>query len=92
MDGVVKLLAVPSNFAVVQLPGRRFPGVVMQGDTLSDYVTTLSEVLGSLDETEQEEAYFEVLRLKEQLENALDHYEQVCSNNGIELPYVRKPK
>jgi hypothetical protein len=30
-----KLLSEPKNYAIVQLPQRRFPGVVFQGDSLN---------------------------------------------------------
>jgi Family of unknown function (DUF6959) len=30
-----ELLTPPGNYAVVQLPGRKFPGVVFQGDSLA---------------------------------------------------------
>ena len=39
MDRTAKLLTEPSNYAVVQLPGTAFPGVVFQGESshLADY-------------------------------------------------------
>ncbi len=40
----VKLLTLPTNFAVVQLPERSFPGVVVQGDTLNSIVESLTNM------------------------------------------------
>jgi hypothetical protein len=34
MDRTAKLLTETSNYAVVQLPGRQYPGVVFQGDSI----------------------------------------------------------
>ncbi|WP_371745586.1 hypothetical protein [Myxococcus sp. CA033] len=34
--------------AVIRFPGRRFPGVVIQGDTLHSLVTTASELCATL--------------------------------------------
>ena len=34
MSDFAEVRSEPTNYAVVQLPGRQFPGVVFQGDTL----------------------------------------------------------
>ena len=92
MDEIAKLLTPPHNFAVVQLPGRAFPGVVMQGDTLHHHVAKFSKLLNWLDPNEQEEFYHAVLELNEQLEGALVEYEKTCERHGISLPYIREQK
>jgi predicted RNase H-like HicB family nuclease len=46
MDGIAKLLTNAENYAVVQLPGRQFPGVVFQGDSIR---TLISQLKGALD-------------------------------------------
>lgn len=45
MDGA-KLLSAPANYAVVHRPGRAFPGVVFQGDSLRNLVAELREAAG----------------------------------------------
>ncbi len=79
-----KLLTDATNYAVVQLPERAFPGVVVQGDSLNNLVSLLEGALGSSDESRElvEEA-LEILR------GAKARYETVCSDAGIELPYPK---
>ena len=43
----VKLLSEPTNYAVVHLPGRAFPGVVFQGDSLDGIIADLEEVVSN---------------------------------------------
>jgi hypothetical protein len=91
MDEVAKLLSPAYNFAVVQLPGRQYPGVVMQGDTLRNSVVTLSRVLASLNPDTQEDIYFDIEELKEQLEGALHNYQRICTLEGIHPPGGKLP-
>ncbi|MDM9622451.1 hypothetical protein [Rhizobium sp. S96] len=84
-----KLLTPAHNFAVVQLPERKFPGVVFQGDSLHSIVTQIANMqkllaTGQLEDLSEE---FEFL-LKDLFDIQAD-YEQVCSTQGIGLPYVR---
>lgn len=85
----VRLLSRPINFAVVQIPGRVFPGVVVQGDTLHGLVSRLDEMLQLLDARQLDDLSVELEDMKDQLAEALAHYEQVCADQGIELPYPR---
>ena len=41
----VELYTNQQNGAVLKLPGRQFPGILIQGDTLQSYVTDLTESL-----------------------------------------------
>jgi hypothetical protein len=41
----VDLLTDQGNGAVLRLPDRSFPGVLVQGDTLSHYLSTVAEVI-----------------------------------------------
>jgi hypothetical protein len=86
MDEVAKLLSPAYNFAVVQLPGRQYPGVVMQGDTLRNNVVILSRVLAALDADKQEGLYYDISDLKEQLEGALRNFQRICALEGIHPP------
>jgi Family of unknown function (DUF6959) len=79
----VKLLSRPHNFAVVQLPERQFPGVVVQGDTLNEIIRDLQLSLTSPDGPEMIE------ELIETLVDVRIAYETVCSSEGISLPYPK---
>jgi hypothetical protein len=87
MSTDVKLLSRPANFAVVQLPGRKFPGVVVQGDTLHSLVKRVDELLQLLRSGEVDELSAGLSDIKEQLTEAMTHYEGVCADRGIGLPY-----
>jgi hypothetical protein len=81
------LLSRPVNFAVVQLPERSYPGVVVQGDTLHSLQKQV-ELMGRLLETKELEGLAdEIEDLNTRLSEALAHYEYICSERGISLPY-----
>ena len=84
------LLGRPMNFAVVQLPERKFPGVVVQGDTLYSIVSNLTNLKRLLEIGDLDELRSGIEMIDEQLSTALDSYERVCAKQGIELPYHRK--
>lgn len=87
---MVELLSRPTNFAIVQLPERNYPGVVVQGDTLNGLVNQLIQ-MGTLLATNQlEELSQEIESTREQLLEALTHYESVCNARGIILPYQKR--
>jgi hypothetical protein len=89
MTDYAKLLTPPSNFAVVQLPERNYPGVVFQGDTLNSIVTNVIEMRQLLAAQRLDELGDEVQSLLEDLLAVQKSYERVCSQQGIELPYTR---
>jgi hypothetical protein len=73
---------------VLRMPGRRFPGVVMQGDTLSTLVSDAKEIVAELrvGNVPLDNAQY----LADQLTAVLDHYARTLASAGIELPYVPK--
>ncbi len=90
MDDTVKLLSSPVNYAVVQLPGRKYPGVVFQGDSLNSLHGRLCNVLKLLDNTHSGELLAEINGICEDLSQAKAFYEDVCRIHKIELPYPHK--
>lgn len=86
MADQLRLLSEPTNFAIVQLPGRSYPGVVVQGDTLHSFIQRLDDILKSL-ATEENDLTLQLTDLREELLQALRHYETICASNGIGLPY-----
>ena len=83
------LLSAASNQAVVQLPGRRFPGSVIQGDSLS-YLYVLACAVENHAVDTPNDALIEAAReLRELLEGRLRAYDEVLSQNKIERPYKR---
>ena len=87
MNESVQLLSKPTNYAVVQLPGRKFPGVVIQGDSLHSLVQRLTEIQSIAAKHRDEELNASVGELLEVLGRASKNYETICNERGISLPY-----
>jgi hypothetical protein len=85
----LEVFSEESNYGIVRMPGRRFPGCVVQGDSLSIlYVLARSiceRVAGSADE----ELTGDAADLLNQLGDRLKHYERVLAEHRIELPYAK---
>jgi hypothetical protein len=80
-----------TNSSIVRMPGRRIPGVVIQGDSLSAFFSEAMALVEALADSEDEEIFLVALETAERLEVHLLHYEHVLRAHGIELPYVRDP-
>jgi hypothetical protein len=84
----VEIYSDTTNAAVMRHPGRRFPGVLIQSDTLSSLVGRVKELTACVDpETETGIMGGELL---DDLTHLLRHYETVLVQHGIELPYARR--
>lgn len=80
MTSNVKLLSKPINFAVVQLPERQYPGVVIQGDTLAGIVERLDAMLVMLKSSDLGNLEEEIEEMGEMFNSAFSHYKHVCEN------------
>lgn len=89
MSNSIELLSRPVNFAVVQLAERRSPGVLLQGDTLHGVTRQIGEMLRLLSAGKLDDLAVELEDMQEQFSEALAHYEKVCSDHRIDLPYVK---
>ena len=89
MQEVIELLSPPVNYAVVQLPGRRFPGVVIQGDTLHSLVLRFAEMVALAQSGDAEELVDGLKDVQEQFSDALLNYEKICIERKLELPYAK---
>jgi len=87
----IEVYSEATNNAIVRMPSRSFPGVVVQGDSLSILFDDAMEILERLDPKRDEDLFFVALSLAEDLEARLKHYEAVTSKHGFPLPYVRDP-
>ncbi len=83
MSETAKLLSPAVNFAVVQLPGRRYPGVVVQGDTLDNLVKQLVWMKSLLERGKLDDLSDEIADMSDQLSRALAYYRSVCEANSI---------
>ena len=92
-DGIKKevmaIYAHENNSCVVQHPGRTFPGVLIQGDSLFvlfDHAMTVCECLQGKGD---KETFLAALELAKLLESHVQNYEEALAEKGIRLPYSR---
>jgi hypothetical protein len=75
------------NAAVIRLPGRKFPGIVLQGDSLK-ILTECAEDIGRLvRESEVSELTEAADHLMNLLETYLSIYEEALKKHNHPLPY-----
>jgi len=86
-DESAKILSHYSNSGIVQMPGRRFPGIVMQGDSLSGVHGCIVIALADAKRRRDEDTYYELFPFAKTLEGQLLHYEQVLTQIGMQFPY-----
>lgn len=75
------------NDAVVRMPGRRFPGVLIQGDSLSILRGDLAEVVDALDHGDTAGARETAGLLLEDLDALLTRYTAALDAHAIPRPY-----
>lgn len=76
-----------SNYAVVRMPGRRFPGVVVQGDSLSiirDQVALIRDAIRAEDFSEASDTAGFLLK---DLDAVLLRYVDALERHGIRKPF-----
>jgi hypothetical protein len=86
---LLEVLAAESNFAVVKMEGRSFPGVLIQGDSLSSILNSLHFALENLDR-DKREAIEEIKSAHQELAWRLNAYEAALKRHGSRLPYSRE--
>jgi len=87
----VEVYSHATNSAIIRMPERKFPGVLIQGDSLSILFAETMELVEALATSKDEEAFFTALFMAERLESHLLGYEETLVRNGIKLPYHRDP-
>ncbi|MFD7446669.1 DUF6959 family protein [Streptomyces sp. NPDC059909] len=75
------------NNAVVRLPGRRFPGVLIQGDSLSILRSDVAEVVEAFDQGDIAEARETAGLLLDDLDALLQRYSAALEAHDIKRPY-----
>jgi hypothetical protein len=83
----VEIYSDETNLAVMRHPGRKFPGVLVQGDTLHVLCTRLDELCAAARAQLTEGEYAELNELRNGLHAKLSHYKAVLGEHGIPLPF-----
>ncbi|WP_043662625.1 DUF6959 family protein [Streptomyces xylophagus] len=75
------------NDAVVRLPGRRFPGVLIQGDSLHILRSDVAEVVEACERGDLEDAGESAGLLLAGLDALLNRYSVALEKHRIQTPY-----
>lgn len=83
----VEVFSEATNCPIIRFPGRKFPGLLIQGDTLKNFADTIEELI-TLD-ANSEEFRNELTDVTVQIKSMLAHYERVLDAYNIRVPYTR---
>lgn len=81
----VDIFSDATNAAVMRHPGRRFPGILIQGDTLYTMCDRADAACREL--VQGSDAYGELNNLRNQLWKLLNHYKSVLDEHNLPLPF-----
>lgn len=87
-DITVELFSDAVNFMVLKTPGRKFPGMVIQGDSLAKLFRSAAEVCRLAKASGDQELIGEAGALCQELQDRLAFYEKVLESHGMDLPYA----
>ena len=85
-EATVEIFSDLSNAAIIRHPGRKFPGVLIQGDTLYSIASELRFVFKE-SESLPEEAKETLTDCLERFDFLIEHYKQTLNNHQIEMPF-----
>jgi hypothetical protein len=80
-----------TNAAILQHPARRFPGVLVQGDTLWTLCHRADAACANSRGRLDSESYQELNELRNSLWSFLSHYKAVLGEHNIPLPLSEIP-
>jgi hypothetical protein len=83
----VEVYSEASNQGIVRMPGRQFPGCVVQGDSLAILCSFARSIHERLAGNPDEELTIDASELLRLLEDRQRHYESVLAQHNIKLPY-----
>jgi hypothetical protein len=83
------VLTETTNAAVIRMPGRKFPGIVLQGDSLNYLRVLAADLKKRLAALKDEDATDTVEELEALLQGYARAYEIALEREGIELPYPK---
>lgn len=86
MTDDVHLLSNQTNFAVVKLKGREYPGVAIQVDTFHEIAANVNRMKSLLQKGDLSELSDEIDALYEELKEILSLIEVVCNSQSVPLP------
>lgn len=85
----IELFTNQGNGAILKLPNRKYPGVLIQGDSLSSLSRMINLASTEFDESNYLELKDSIMQIKIEIDNHLKNYENILIEEGIEIPYLR---
>ncbi|WP_425481654.1 DUF6959 family protein [Cognatilysobacter lacus] len=83
----IEIYSDATNAAVMRHPGRHFPGVLVQGDTISHLASWLSRAVAEIETCNlSDEAQEGLLYVHQSLTGLAEHYSAVVRQHGIRPP------
>ncbi len=79
----IKLYDHVPNSGIVHMPGRRFPAVAIQGDSLSIMFSSALSFLEQAKANNDEDMFYEALELAEKLRDHLIRYEAALEKKAL---------
>ena len=76
---------------VVRMPSQSFPGLVLQGETLSSLLRLAKLTCEKLPITTEQELLDTAHELVERIQKLVSHYEATLGKHNIPLPYSTVP-
>ena len=83
----VEIFSDMPNRAVIRHPGRKFPGILVQGDSLHALCRQADESCAVAKSQLTPEAYYELNELRNTLWAYLNHYKVVLGEHQMPLPF-----
>ncbi|HTK83475.1 MAG TPA: hypothetical protein VL625_00180 [Patescibacteria group bacterium] len=85
----VEIFSDTTNAAIMRHPGRRFPGVLIQGDTLYALCSRVDSLCNEIGKTSK--GYKEANEIRNELWEYLNQYKNVLIEHKIQLPFSDRP-
>jgi hypothetical protein len=83
----VEVFSDAPNAVVLRYPGRAFPGVLVQGDTLFSMWQQADRACVEPNATTSPDSYAELTDLRNKLRALLSHYTSTLREQGLSLPF-----
>jgi hypothetical protein len=84
----VEIYSDATNVAILKHPGRRFPGVLLQGDTLHEMLRKAARVNAAASDLLPEDERYELAELHEHLAELVAHYKRTLAEHNLPLPFA----
>lgn len=84
----VDSLSDASNYAVIRLLERKYPALLIQGDSLKILLDLARDIQQRVKNSSDMELHSMADELAEQLSSRLEHYERVLTKEHMDLPYA----